>query len=90
MNGLWIISIRISFGDFPDNLVIRTQHFHRYVPGSIPGQGPKILQASWHGQKKKKELSILLAWQSSSKYIKIVKQRYFSICQSASFHNMHM
>ena len=23
------------------------------APGSIPGQGAKILQAAWHGQKKK-------------------------------------
>ena len=35
----------------PGGLVVRTQCFHRKGPGSIPGQGTKILQAVWHGQK---------------------------------------
>ena len=25
--------------------------------GSIPGQGTKVLQAAWHGQKKKKRIN---------------------------------
>ena len=31
--------------------VVRTQHFHCKVLGSIPGQGTKILQAEKHKQK---------------------------------------
>ena len=41
---------------FPDGLVIRTQHFHCQGPGSIPGQGTKILQAMQRGKKKKKKV----------------------------------
>ena len=32
-----------------------TQCFHYQRPGLIPGQGTKIAQAAWHGQKKKKK-----------------------------------
>ena len=32
--------------------VIRTQHFHCSSPGSITGQGTKILQAAWCSQKR--------------------------------------
>ena len=32
--------------------VIRTQHFHCSSPGSITGQGTKILQGAWQGEKK--------------------------------------
>ena len=34
--------------------MVRT-HFHCRGPGSIPGQGTKITQAAWLGQKKKKK-----------------------------------
>ena len=37
--------------EFPGGLVVRTQCFHCKGPGSIPGQGTKILQAVWTGQK---------------------------------------
>ena len=33
--------------------MVRTPRFHCRGPGSIPGQGTKILHAVWHGQKKK-------------------------------------
>ena len=29
-------------------------------PGSIPGQGKKILQVVWHSKKKKKKLTLLI------------------------------
>ena len=41
---------------FPDGLVIRTRHFHCQGPGSVPGQGTKILQAMQRGKKKKKKV----------------------------------
>ena len=34
----------------PWHPVVRTQHFHWQGPGSIPGQGTKILQAAQQGQ----------------------------------------
>ena len=42
--------------ELPGGPVVRTWCFHCWGPGSIPGQGTKILQAMWHGQKKKKSL----------------------------------
>ena len=33
--------------------MVRTQHSHCQVLGSIPGQDTNIPQAVWHGQKKK-------------------------------------
>ena len=44
-----------NFREFPGSPVVRTWHFHCQGLGLIPGQGTKILQAEWHGQKKKKE-----------------------------------
>ena len=41
--------------EFPDGLVIRTRHFRCQGPGSVPGQGTKILQTMQHGKKKKKK-----------------------------------
>ena len=38
----------------PDGPVVRTPCSHCYGPGLTPGQGTKILQATWHGQKRKK------------------------------------
>ena len=35
--------------------MVRTWRFHCHGPGSIPGWGTKIPQATGHGQKKKKE-----------------------------------
>ena len=37
--------------EFPGGPVVRTPHFHCRGPGSIPGQGTKILQATRHSQK---------------------------------------
>jgi len=37
--------------EFPGCPAIRTQQFHCRAPGSIPGQGTKIPQATQHGQK---------------------------------------
>ena len=44
-------------GDHPAGLVVRILPFHRGCVGSIPGQGTKILHATWYSQKllKKKE-----------------------------------
>ena len=44
-------------GEFPGGSVVRTPHFTAGGPGSIPGQGSKILKAAQHSQifwKKKK------------------------------------
>ena len=41
--------------EFPGGLVVRIPGFHCGGPGSIPGQGTEILQATRHGQKKKRE-----------------------------------
>ena len=41
------------YREFPGGLMVRTQHFHCHGLGSIPGWGPEILQALWHGEKKK-------------------------------------
>ena len=38
---------------FSGNPVVRTLHFTAMGPGFIPGQGTKLQQAMWHGQKKK-------------------------------------
>ena len=35
--------------------MVRTLHFHCRGPGSIPGRGTKIPQATWDGQKKKNQ-----------------------------------
>ena len=40
--------------EFPGSPVVSTQCFNSRGPGSIPGQGTKILKDVWHGQKKKK------------------------------------
>ena len=37
--------------ELPCSPVLRTQHFHCWDPGSIPGQ---VLQATWHSQKMEK------------------------------------
>ena len=45
-------------GEFPGGSVVRTPHFTAEGPGSIPGQGSKILKAVQHSQifwKKKKK-----------------------------------
>ena len=40
--------------EFPGGPVVRTQCFHCWSQGSVPGPGTKIPQAVWHGQKKGK------------------------------------
>ena len=45
-------------GEFPGGPVVRTWCFQlslQWAWGSTPGQGTKILQAAWCGQKKKKK-----------------------------------
>ena len=44
-----------AVSEFPSGPVIRSQCFHSCGPGSIPGWGTTIPQASWCGKKKKKE-----------------------------------
>ena len=39
--------------EFPGRPVVRTQCFHCHGPGSIPGQGTKIMQATQPKKKKK-------------------------------------
>ena len=39
---------RVGVGEFPGALVVRTWHFYCWGPGSVPGQGTKILQVMWH------------------------------------------
>ena len=48
-----------SFRELPGDPVVRTRTFTAVGPGSIPGQGTKILKAEWHGQKKKKTKKLL-------------------------------
>ena len=43
-----------DFLDFPGSPVIKTPCFYFRGTGSIPGWGTKILHATWHSQKKKK------------------------------------
>ena len=58
VSALWV-AFRISYNrEFPVGAVIRTQRFHCWGRGLIAGRGVRILQATWCGQKKKKELTI--------------------------------
>ena len=41
--------------EFAGGLVVRIPGFHCHGLGSVPGRGTEILQAAWHGQKKKKK-----------------------------------
>ena len=52
---LYLIYFKMVYREFPGGPVVRTWHSHCQGPGSIPGQGTKILQAEWGGQKKKKK-----------------------------------
>ena len=49
-----IIKKKKNCGKFPGGPMIRTWCFHCCGPGSIPGQGTKILQAAQSGQNKQK------------------------------------
>ena len=51
-------SIKSHLREFPGSSVVRTQRFHCWGPGPIPGQGTKILQTLQHSQKKKKKKSL--------------------------------
>ena len=44
-----------NYREFPGGPVVRTQPFHCRDPGSIPGWGTKILQATCQRKKKRKE-----------------------------------
>ena len=44
-----------TYWKFPGSPVVRIQCFHCWGPGSIPGQGTKILQAAQLGQKTNKQ-----------------------------------
>ena len=50
---LILIHIQKVMTESPGGPVVRTWHFHCSGPGSIPGWGTKILQATWWSQKKK-------------------------------------
>ena len=39
--------------EFPGGPVVKTQRFHCGDLGSIPGQGTKIPQVAWYGQREK-------------------------------------
>ena len=43
--------LKHPFRDFPGRPVVRTLCFHCRGVGLIPGQGIRILHASWHGLK---------------------------------------
>ena len=51
---VWIVYFKWFILENSLDPVVRTWHFHCCGPGSIPGQGTKILQAMWHSWKKKK------------------------------------
>ena len=46
----------------PGGPVVRAWHFHCQGPGSIPGPGTKIPQATWPGKKKKHRTSLVAQW----------------------------
>ena len=41
--------------ELPGCLVVKIKHFHCCSPGSIPGWGTEIMQATWCSQKGKKK-----------------------------------
>ena len=41
--------------EFSDSVVVRTQYFHCWGPGSIPGWGTKIPKIAGHGEKNKRK-----------------------------------
>ena len=45
------------YREFPGSPMVRTQGFHCHGPGSIPGQGTKIPQATQPTPKKERETS---------------------------------
>ena len=47
---------KITRREFLSGPAVRTQCFHCYGLGSIPGWGSNILKVSWCGQKKKKRV----------------------------------
>ena len=51
----WTTNKKVYNWKFPGGPVVRTWCFHCQGLGSISAQGIKILQASWHSQKKKKK-----------------------------------
>ena len=55
--------------EFPGCAVVRALCFHYESAGSIPGQGTKILQATWCDQKNKMEKKFFFWSQSQSLYM---------------------
>ena len=55
----YVESEKKRYREFPGGLMVRTQHFHCHGLGSIPGLGPEIFQALWHGEKKRYKWSYL-------------------------------
>ena len=45
--------LKLPDREFPGGLVVGTWHFHYHGQGLIPGQGTKIPQTMWYGQKVK-------------------------------------
>ena len=71
--------------EFHGSPVVRTQHFHCWDPGSIPGRGTKILQAMWPGQNKQIKICShcnvslpTLPWQNC----RTVAESLFIVCSS--------
>ena len=54
-----------GFWEFPGGPVVRAPRVHRRDPGSIPGQGTKIPQAAWRGEKKRRKRTGVLNLQST-------------------------
>ena len=50
------IYLTVRQWEFPGGPVVRTRRFHCSGLGSIPGQGTKIPQAMWLGQKSKQTI----------------------------------
>ena len=50
---------RYLLGEFPGGQVVRIWHFHFHGPGSVPGQGTEIPQATSHGPPPQKKIYCL-------------------------------
>ena len=68
--------------EFPGSLVVRTRCFHCRGPGSIPGRGIKIPQATWCGQKKKKKKKKKKKWKTKKKLKRVDECITDSLCST--------
>ena len=60
MDSVFQMSLSCYSQEYPEGPVGRTPRFHCCGQDPMPNQGTKILQAAWHGQKEKKNLTSLL------------------------------